>query len=57
MREVNDHIKEVIGAKETNPQQPKPSFNPLKWNWTAIIAWTVIGIVTYNIFKHIITVL
>lgn len=57
MREVNNHIKEVIGVKETKIQQPKPSFNPLKWNWTAIITWTVIGIITYSIFKHIINLL
>ena len=53
MREVNDHIKEVIGVKETKPQQPKPSFDPLKWNWTAIITWTVIIIIAYNIFKSL----
>jgi hypothetical protein len=53
MREVNDHIKEVVGVKEIKPQQPKTSFNPLNWNWTAIIAWTVIGIIQYNILKHI----
>ena len=47
MKEVNDHMKQVMGIKE----QPKPSFNPLKWNWTAIIAWTVIAIIAYNIFK------
>jgi hypothetical protein len=37
MRQLNNHIKEVMGIKE----QPKPSVNPKNWNWTAIIAWSV----------------
>ena len=49
MRQINNHIKEVMGIKE----QPKPSPNPKNWNWTAIIAWTVIGIITYNIFNFL----
>lgn len=51
MRQINDHMKDVIGLEPKKPEQPKPSGNPLKWNWTAIITWTVIGIVAYNIFK------
>lgn len=57
MREVNNHIKEIIGVKETKPQQPKPSFNPLKWNWTAIITWSAIGFITYTIFKFLINLI
>ena len=34
-------------------KQPKPSFNPFKWNWTAIIAWAIIGVIAFNIFKHL----
>ena len=47
MRQINDHIKQVMGIPD---KQPKPSFNPLKWNWTAIIVWTAIIIIAYNIF-------
>ena len=39
MREVNDHVKEVMGIKD---KQPKPSSNPKNWNWTTIIAWSII---------------
>ena len=41
-------MKQVMGIKD---KQPKPSFNPKNWNWTAIITWTVIAIIAYNIFK------
>lgn len=51
MRQINDHMKDVIGLEPKKTQQPKPSFNPLKWNWTAIITWTAMGIVAYHIFK------
>lgn len=50
MRQINDHMKQVIGIPD---KQPKPSFNPLKWNWTAIIVWTAIIIIAYNIFKSL----
>ena len=50
MREINDHMKQVIGMQK----QPKPSFNPLKWNWTFIVTWSVLGFVAYNIFKFLI---
>lgn len=66
MRQINDHMKDVIGTKTTpspnkvpfegvkpKPKQPKPSFNPLKWNWTAIVTWTVIGVITFNLFKYL----
>ena len=43
-------MKQVIGIPD---KQPKPSFNPLKWNWTAIIVWTAIIIIAYNIFKSL----
>jgi len=49
MREINDHMKQVIGI----PKHPKPSFNPKNWNWTLIITWTVIVIIACNIFKAI----
>jgi gentisate 1,2-dioxygenase len=54
MRQINDHMKQVMGIQD---KQPKPSFNPLKWNWTAIITWTVIGFISYNIFKFIINLI
>lgn len=38
---------------KTLDKQPKPSFNPLKWNWTAIGAWSLIIYVAYRIFKSI----
>jgi hypothetical protein len=41
-------MKDVMGVK---PQQPKSSPNPLKWNWTAIITWAVIGFIAYRILK------
>jgi hypothetical protein len=47
MREINDHMKQVMGISK----HPKPSFNPKNWNWTAIITWTAITIIAYNIFK------
>jgi hypothetical protein len=43
-------MKDVMGIK---PQQPKPPTNPLKWNWTAIITWTAMGIIAYTIFKSL----
>jgi hypothetical protein len=33
------------------------SNNPLAWNWTAIIAWSVIGYIAYNIFKFLLSVI
>jgi hypothetical protein len=54
MRQINDHMKDVVGIEPVQkPEQPKPSPNPLKWNWTAIIAWAVIGIVVYNLVTFI----
>lgn len=38
-----------MGIKE----QPKPSTNPKNWNWTAIITWSVIGIIAYQLIKII----
>lgn len=49
MRQINNHMKQVMGIKE----QPKPSPNPKNWNWTAIIAWAVIGTVAYSIFNFL----
>jgi hypothetical protein len=53
MRQINDHMKQVMGIQK----QPKPSFNPLKWNWTFIITWSVLGFVAYNIFKFLINLI
>ena len=50
MRQINDHMKQVMGIPD---KQPKPSFNPKNWNWTAIIVWTAITIIAYNIFKSL----
>jgi hypothetical protein len=44
-------MKDVIGIEPKKPEQPKPSFNPFKWNWTAIITWSAIGFIAYRIFK------
>ena len=57
MRQLNNHIKEVVNPEKvikTSPiirkesflgskEQTKPSSNPKNWNWTAIIAWSVMG--------------
>ena len=54
MRQINDHMKDVVGIEPVQkPQQPQPSPNPLKWNWTAIITWAVIGFIAFNIFKYL----
>ena len=53
MRQINNHMKDVMGIKPKPPKKPKTSFNPFKWNWTAIITWTAIGIIAYTIFKGI----
>lgn len=50
-RQINDHMKHVIGIEPKKPEQPKPSFNPLKWNWTAIGTWSVIIFIAYKLFK------
>jgi hypothetical protein len=47
-------MKDVVGIEPVQkPQQPQPSPNPLKWNWTAIITWAVIGFIAFNIFKYL----
>jgi hypothetical protein len=51
MRQINDHMKDEIGIEPTKLQQPKPSTNPLKWNWTAIGTWSVIILITYKLLK------
>ena len=38
-------------AIDKQTKQPKPSGNPLNWNWTAIGVWAVILFFTYKIFK------
>jgi len=54
MRQINDHMKDVVGIEPVQkPQQPQPSFNPLKWNWTAIITWAIMGFIAFNIFKYL----
>ena len=54
MRQIKDHMKDVVGIEPSTPkQQPKPSSNPLKWNWTAIITWTVIGVIAFHIFVEL----
>ncbi len=50
MRQINDHMKEVIGIPN---KQPKPSPNPKKWNWVAIGTWSVIIFFAYRIFKFL----
>jgi len=63
MRQLNNHIKEVVNPEKvikTSPiirkesflgskEQPKPSANPKNWNWTAIIAWSVLGTVAASL--------
>ncbi len=53
MRQINDHIKDVVGIEPKKPQQPKPSFNPLKWNWIAIGTWSVMFFIAYKLFKFL----
>jgi hypothetical protein len=53
MRQINDHMKQVMGIQK----QPKPSFNPKNWNWTTIITWTVIIFFGYKIAKFIYTLI
>ena len=53
MRQLNNHIKEVMGIKE----QPKPSANPKNWNWTAIIAWSVLGTVAASLATSLINLI
>ena len=57
MRQINDHMKDVIGIEPKKPQQPKPSFNPLKWNWIAIGTWSVIIFFAYKISKFLISLI
>lgn len=45
MRQINNHMKEVMGIKE----QPKPSPNPKNWNWTSIITWSIIGTIAVSL--------
>lgn len=53
MRQINDHMKDVVGIKPKKPEQPKSSPNPLKWNWLAIGTWSVIIFFAYKIFKFL----
>ena len=57
MRQINDHMKDVIGIEPKKPQQSKSSFNPLKWNWLAIGTWSVIIFFAYKIFKFLISLI
>lgn len=42
-----------MGIKE----QPKPSANPKNWNWTAIIAWSVIGTIAASLANLLINLI
>lgn len=45
--------KRVKLPERTRPQPQRKqntSNNPLTWNWTAIIVWSIILFVAYNIF-------
>jgi hypothetical protein len=53
MRQINDHMKEVMGIKK----QPKPSLNPKNWNWVAIITWSVILTVVALLVNLIINII
>ncbi len=53
MRQINDHMKDVVGIKPKKLEQPKSSPNPLKWNWLAIGTWSVIIFFAYKIFKFL----
>lgn len=53
MRQINDHMKDVLGIKPKKPQQQKSSFNPLKWNWIAIGTWSVMFFIAYKLFKFL----
>jgi hypothetical protein len=46
--------KRVKLPERSRPQlktKQNTSNNPLTWNWTAIIAWSLILFVAYNIFR------
>jgi hypothetical protein len=59
MRQINDHLKSIIKLNEIEkqipkqPKQPKPSFNPFKWNWIAIITWSIISVIVFYLLKTI----
>ena len=53
MGEINNHVKEVMGIQP----QPKPSVNPLNWNWTAIITWSVMSFIGFNVLKFLINLI
>lgn len=54
MREINDHVKQVMGIKD---KQPKPSANPKNWNRTAIATWAFIAFVVCNFIKFLIDII
>ena len=54
MREINDHMKQVMGIQD---KQPKPSFNPKNWNWTAIITWSVMGTIAASLVNLLINLI
>jgi hypothetical protein len=46
----------ILPIKPSQPQpQARPkqntSNNPLTWNWTAIIVWSILLYIAYNIFR------
>ena len=50
MREINDHLKSIMGIPN---KQPKSSPNPKNWNWVAIGTWSVIIFFAYKIFNFL----
>ena len=57
MRQINNHMKDVVGIEPIKSQQPKPSFNPKNWNWTAIIVWAILFYIGFNIIKFLINLI
>ena len=58
MRQINNHMKDVVGIEPVQkPQQPKSSPNPKNWNWVAIGTWSVMIFFAYKIFKFLINLI
>jgi len=48
MRQVNEHVKEVMGIK---PQEKKRTIKD--WNWIAIITWIIITSISLSLIQFI----
>ncbi len=48
MRQVNNHVKQVMGIK---PEGNKRTIKD--WNWTGIIVWAVILSISFSLVRFI----